>query len=63
MCPFCYLGKRRFAVALADFGSRDDVTVQWRSFQLNPSLRSDSAISVDDYLSRVKGIVSVRPRR
>ncbi len=36
-CPWCYIGKRRFEAALADFEHRDDVTVTWRSFELDPS--------------------------
>ncbi len=35
-CPWCYLGKRRFESALADFDHRDDVTVTYRSFELDP---------------------------
>ena len=35
-CPFCYVGKRHFEHALARFDGRDDVTVTWRSYQLDP---------------------------
>jgi predicted DsbA family dithiol-disulfide isomerase len=34
-CPWCYVGKRRFEAALAAFDHRDDVTVTWRSFELD----------------------------
>ena len=37
VCPWCYLGKRRFEKALAGFGGRDDVRVSHRSFQLDPT--------------------------
>jgi predicted DsbA family dithiol-disulfide isomerase len=37
VCPWCYLGKRRFEHALALFEHRDDVRVTHRSFQLDPS--------------------------
>ena len=37
VCPWCYLGKRRFEHALALFEHRDDVHVFHRSFQLDPS--------------------------
>ena len=37
VCPWCYLGKRRFEKAVAAFGGRDDVHVSHRSFQLDPS--------------------------
>jgi predicted DsbA family dithiol-disulfide isomerase len=35
-CPFCYIGKRKFEHALAQFPHRDDVEVVWHSFQLRP---------------------------
>ena len=35
-CPWCYIGKRRFEAALAAFPHRDEVTVTWRSFELDP---------------------------
>ena len=37
-CPWCYIGKRRFETALAAFPHRDSVEVQWRSYQLDPTL-------------------------
>jgi predicted DsbA family dithiol-disulfide isomerase len=37
VCPWCYLGKRRFENALASFAHRDDVEVVYRSFELDPS--------------------------
>ncbi len=37
VCPWCYLGKRRFEQALAGFSHRDDVDVTYRSFELDPA--------------------------
>ena len=37
VCPWCYLGKRRFEEALAGFEHRDDVQVVYRSFELDPT--------------------------
>jgi predicted DsbA family dithiol-disulfide isomerase len=37
VCPWCYIGKRRFENALERFEHSDDVTVTWRSFELDPS--------------------------
>jgi predicted DsbA family dithiol-disulfide isomerase len=37
VCPWCYLGKRRFEHALTLFDHRDEVLVTHRSFQLDPS--------------------------
>ncbi len=36
VCPWCYIGKRRFEKALARFDHADEVNVEWRSFQLHP---------------------------
>jgi predicted DsbA family dithiol-disulfide isomerase len=35
VCPWCYVGKRRFEQALASFPHRDEVEVVWRSFELD----------------------------
>jgi len=35
VCPWCYIGKRRFEAALAAFEHADEVTVMWRSFELD----------------------------
>jgi predicted DsbA family dithiol-disulfide isomerase len=56
VCPFCYLGKRKFEEALAQFESKDQVRVVWKSFQLNPGVVTDTSISVYEHLSRSKGI-------
>lgn len=36
VCPWCYVGKRRFETALAGFPHRDELEIVHRSFQLNP---------------------------
>ena len=35
-CPWCYIGKRRFERALADFPGREEIEVVFRPFQLDP---------------------------
>ncbi len=37
VCPWCYIGKRRFEAALARFAHRDKVELVWRSFELDQS--------------------------
>ena len=37
VCPWCYIGKRRFEAALSRFEHRDDVDVLWHSFELDPA--------------------------
>jgi len=49
-CPWCYIGKRRLDVALSRFSHADDVTVRWRSFELDPSA---PAVRDEPYLDRL----------
>lgn len=37
VCPWCYVGKRRFETALRRFEHRDEVDVTWRAFELDPA--------------------------
>ena len=55
MCPFCYIGKRRFENALGQFKHDDEIEIEWRSFQLNPDLETDPEININDYLAEAKG--------
>ena len=41
VCPWCYLGKKRFERALADFEHGDEVKVVYRSFELDPDAPQD----------------------
>jgi predicted DsbA family dithiol-disulfide isomerase len=55
MCPFCYIGKRKFEQALSQFPNRDGIRVVWKSFQLNPDMPTDPETSINQYLANVKG--------
>ena len=50
VCPWCYVGKRRFEQALAGFDRRDQVEVVHRSFQLNPAAPRGATSSRRDSL-------------
>ncbi len=63
VCPFCYMGKRKFERALERFEHRDEVEVTWRSFQLDPSLKADPGQSVHEYLAKRKGMPMEAVRR
>lgn len=36
VCPFCYIGKRKFETALAQFAGKQDIEIVWKSYQLQP---------------------------
>jgi predicted DsbA family dithiol-disulfide isomerase len=55
MCPFCYIGKRRFEDALQQFEGKDKVEIEWKSFQLNPQMKTDPSVNISQYLADIKG--------
>jgi predicted DsbA family dithiol-disulfide isomerase len=60
ICPWCYIGKRRFERAL-DISGRNDVAISWRPFQLNPDMPPEG-MTRDDYV-RAKFGGGDRPRQ
>lgn len=50
-CPWCYIGKRRLEAALARFDHRDEVTVTWRAFELDPSAPAERPGAYVDLLA------------
>lgn len=55
MCPFCYIGKRKFEQALQQFSHKDQVSIVWKSFQLNPDMKTIPDKNINEYLAEVKG--------
>lgn len=56
MCPFCYIGKRNFETALEQFSNKNGIEVEWKSFQLDPSLPEVQDSNYTDYLMVSKGL-------
>jgi predicted DsbA family dithiol-disulfide isomerase len=56
VCPWCYLGKRRFESALERFAHRDDVMVTWHSFELDPDAPQANDEPAAERLARKYGI-------
>ncbi|MEQ1914249.1 MAG: DsbA family oxidoreductase [Sideroxydans sp.] len=52
ICPWCYIGKRRFEAALAAFPHKEKVTVVWRSFELDTQSPSQYTETLIEMLSR-----------
>lgn len=55
ICPWCYIGKRRFERALAEFERADEVRVVWRAFELDPDLEGSYAGTVHEMLAAKMG--------
>jgi len=55
-CPWCYIGKRKFENGLAQFAGRDNVEVEYHSFELAPDTPVDFDGSEIDFLEKFKGM-------
>jgi predicted DsbA family dithiol-disulfide isomerase len=56
VCPWCYIGKRRFEKALRRFAHADEVEVVWRSFELDPNAPIDGEIDLTARLAEKYGV-------
>jgi len=61
MCPFCYIGKKNFENAIANLPFRDEIEIEWKSFQLDPTLSETSGeFTTKQYLMEKKGFSEVQ---
>ena len=60
VCPWCYLGKRRFEKALEQLPFRDEVEVVHRSFQLDPTAPHDHTVETAAHLASKYGLTKDR---
>lgn len=58
VCPWCYVGKRNLETALAGFDHADRVTVEWRSYELDPTTPARVELSMDEVLERKYGMTA-----
>jgi predicted DsbA family dithiol-disulfide isomerase len=56
VCPWCYIGKRRFERAVASFGHPGEVTVTYRSFELDPDASARRTGTHAEHLARKYGM-------
>ena len=56
VCPWCYVGKRRFEEALSRFRHADQVEVEWKSFELDPNSPVRVGLPMSQILQRKYGM-------
>ena len=56
MCPFCYIGKRKFEKAFEQFPEKNNVQIEWKSFQLSPDMKTDPSKNIHQFLADHKGM-------
>ncbi len=63
VCPFCYIGKHHFEDALKQFDGASAITVEWKSFQLDPELPKGTVYAdTYQYLAERKGFSLAQAR-
>lgn len=50
-CPWCYVGRRNLAVAMADLEEQERPAVRWRAFQLDPTIPGEG-VDADAYFEQ-----------
>lgn len=55
VCPFCYIGKTKFEKALNEFADKNNVEIEWKSYQLMPDITTNPDKNIDQVLSEIKG--------
>ncbi|MFF2887407.1 DsbA family oxidoreductase [Paenibacillus sp. NPDC057967] len=56
VCPFCYIGKKKFEEALAQFAHKEQVVTEFRSFELDPNADSSARMNTYEMLSKKYGM-------
>lgn len=54
-CPFCYIAKRRLENAISKFEHKKEVIIEWKSYQLDPKLKTNPNIQTIDYYIKKGG--------
>lgn len=57
VCPWCYIGERRFERALAEFAGTEEVEVVYRAFQLDPDA-PDTPFPLKERLRKKFGVLA-----
>jgi predicted DsbA family dithiol-disulfide isomerase len=55
VCPWCYIGKRRFETAVSELADEIDVTIVFRPYQLDPTASLGKALPVIDAYAKKFG--------
>lgn len=55
-CPFCYIGKRKLEMAMAQFPHTGDVKIVWHSYRAHPDIQYEEGRDIHDFLIGKEGM-------
>ncbi len=56
VCPFCYIAEEHLNQALSTFSEKDDVTIEYKSFQLDPVGTYQPELNYYETFAKLKGM-------
>ena len=56
VCPFCYMGERKFELGLEQFEHKDEVEVEFKSFELNTQAKKEEGKNIHQIIADKYGI-------
>ncbi|HVM89058.1 MAG TPA: DsbA family oxidoreductase [Puia sp.] len=58
ICPFCYAGKRKFESALVQFAHKEELSIEWKSFEIDIKIaeRISPGMNIYQYLAQKRGV-------
>lgn len=56
VCPFCYIGKRKMESALENFTHKNDVTIEYKSYELAPDAEKNPGMKMHELLAEKYGM-------
>jgi predicted DsbA family dithiol-disulfide isomerase len=62
VCPWCYIGKRRFEQGLDQFGHAGEIEVVYHAFELDPSIPAGQVTPVGELLAAKYGMTGDQAR-
>src|SRR5699024_10923138 len=63
VCPFCYIGKRKMEIALDQFPQKDNVTIVYKSYELDPGCEKIPDKNIHDLLIDKYGMSMEKAKR
>lgn len=62
ICPYCYIGKRKFELALNQFEHKNKIEIIWKSYQLDPDMPLANSKSTYELISEKYGVSTERAK-
>lgn len=63
VCPFCYIGEKRLFDAMEELLFKDELSIEFKSFELDPNQKDFDGTSVDEAIAKKYGVSVAQARQ